>query len=68
MMEQTLRDLCAEHRLDYVSVSISLRKQRYCSVFLHWEGRCAHGSGATFDAALSEALADMAERRTARAA
>ncbi len=67
-MEQTLKDLCAKHGLDYVSVSISLRAHSYCSIFLHWEGRCAHGTGATFDAALTEALAEMAERRAARAA
>lgn len=67
-MEQTLKDLCAKHGLNYVSVSISQSEPRHCSIFLHWDGRCAYGNGATFDAALSEALADMAERRTARAA
>ncbi|WP_144378477.1 hypothetical protein [Mesorhizobium amorphae] len=71
-MEKTIKDLCAKHGLTGIAVNIFRADTKpYVTVYLHWqrgEGGCASGSGETFDEALALALAEMAERRTARAA
>lgn len=71
-METILKHCCATHSLSGIGANIfRADTEPYVTVYLHWktgEGGCASGSGDTFDEALTKALAEMAERRTPRAA
>lgn len=69
-MEQTLKDLCAKHGLTGILVHLLRADTRpFVGITLHWDtSTCCSANGDSFDEAFAAALAEMAERRTARAA
>lgn len=66
-MEIALMKICADHNLTGLGVNVFGAPARpYIGVYVHWDGAnqtCASGNGATFDEALTKALAEMAERQ-----
>ena len=66
-METSLMKIVADHNLTGLGVNVFGAPARpYICVYVHWDGAdqtCASGNGATFDEALTKALAEMAERQ-----
>lgn len=63
-MEEILRNICTEHGLSAISVTVhNTDNVNHTSVFVHWaEGRCVQGIAHTFDDALALAIAEKNAR------
>lgn len=72
-MEKKLRSVCKKHSLRTISVMLMTEARApHLTVYAHWgepgAGKCASGSGGTFDEALAVALDDMARAQITAAA
>lgn len=63
-LEQSFRDVCAEHGLDTLSVHISRKEgMEWFTVYAHAGQFCASGSGDTIAQAVGNAIAGLHAKR-----